>query len=94
MLTSLARGQSARELTAATLGQELAAALKQLNAWVSHPEQDDDSDPKDHGKLLLFGNKVKAALRDVWKDPGTDVFDIGFVPSPSCSSVFWVLLNI
>ncbi|KAF8879492.1 hypothetical protein BD779DRAFT_1551796 [Infundibulicybe gibba] len=48
---------SARELTAATLGQELAAALKQIDSWISYPQDDGDA--------------------NVWKDPNTDVFDIG-----------------
>jgi cohesin loading factor subunit SCC2 len=33
---------------------------------------------KDDQKLLTFGQKIKSALRDVWKDHATDVFDIGF----------------
>lgn len=69
--------QSARELTAVTLGHELAAALKQLNSWISYPEDDEDLNLKDHSKLLPFGKKVKTALRDVWKDQADNVFDIG-----------------
>ncbi|KAG6831056.1 hypothetical protein H0H87_006298, partial [Tephrocybe sp. NHM501043] len=67
---------SARELTAATLGQELAAALKQINNWIADPEGDDDLNLKDHSKLEPFGQRLKIALRDVWKDSATDVFDI------------------
>ncbi|RDB15317.1 Protein rad9 [Hypsizygus marmoreus] len=68
---------SARELTAATLGHELAAALKQVNGWITDPDGDEDLNLKDPAKLRLFGQKIKTALRDVWKDPATDVFDIG-----------------
>ena len=69
--------QSARELTAATLGQELASALKQVNAWIDQSEDDDDLNIKDESKTLAFGQKIKTALREVWKDPSNDVFDIG-----------------
>lgn len=68
---------SARELTAATLGQELAAALKQVNTWISDPDADEDLNLKDASQLLAFGTRIKTTLRDVWKDPATDVFDIG-----------------
>ncbi|KAF8073449.1 hypothetical protein FPV67DRAFT_1559883 [Lyophyllum atratum] len=67
----------ARELTAATLGQELAAGLKQVNAWIADPDGDEDLNLKDQSKLEPFGQRVKNALRDVWKEPATDVFDIG-----------------
>ncbi|KAG6853818.1 hypothetical protein C0991_001064 [Blastosporella zonata] len=70
-------GPNARELTAATLGQELAAALKQINTWIEDPNGDDDLNLKDQSKLAPFGQRLKSALRDVWKDPATDVFDIG-----------------
>lgn len=70
--------QSARELLAALLGQELAGALQQLQKSIEMPELDDDLDIKDGNKLQAFGRKVRGALRDVWKDPPTDVFDIGY----------------
>ncbi|KAJ3525731.1 hypothetical protein NMY22_g10453 [Coprinellus aureogranulatus] len=72
--------ESARELTAASLCQELAACLKQVNVHLDHPDEDDDLNlrgRKDQDKLLAFGEKLKSALREVWKDPATDVFDIG-----------------
>ncbi|GLB45503.1 putative sister chromatid cohesion protein [Lyophyllum shimeji] len=68
---------SARELTAATLGLELASALKQVNSWIADPDGDDDLNLKDQSKLEPFGQRVKNALRNVWKEPATDVFDIG-----------------
>jgi cohesin loading factor subunit SCC2 len=69
--------QSARELTAAVLGLEFASALKQINIWISEP--DEDTPRHNHQKLLQFGQRLKHELRDVWKDHTTDVFDIGFV---------------
>ncbi|KAJ7465273.1 hypothetical protein FB451DRAFT_1263153 [Mycena latifolia] len=68
---------SARELTAASLGQELAIALDRVNMWISHPEDDDDLNIRDESKLLAFGQKIKTALHNVWKDQARDVFDIG-----------------
>lgn len=73
--------QSARELSAAILGQELATALQQLQKWIEMPDFEDDLDVKDSrdtNKMLTFGRKVRGALRDVWKDPPSDVFDIGY----------------
>lgn len=71
--------QSARELTAATLGQELAAALKQVHGWIEHPEADEDLNLKDPAHLDAFGQRLKIALRGLWKDIPSDVFDVGFV---------------
>ncbi|PPR07277.1 hypothetical protein CVT26_012437 [Gymnopilus dilepis] len=78
---------SARELTAATLGYELAAALKQVHGWIESPEGDEDLNlnsnlglslkDKDPKKLQAFGQRLKLALREVWKDGAGDVFDIG-----------------
>ncbi|KAF9488996.1 hypothetical protein BDN71DRAFT_1531854 [Pleurotus eryngii] len=68
---------SARELTAATLGQELSRALEQINAWVTKQEDDGDQNLKDSKRLLTFGRSIKAAMRDVWKGAGADVFDVG-----------------
>ncbi|KAJ7719905.1 sister chromatid cohesion C-terminus-domain-containing protein [Mycena metata] len=68
---------SARELTAATLGQELALALDRVNLWISHPDEDDDLNLRDDSKLQPFGQKIKTALHNVWKEQARDVFDIG-----------------
>ncbi|KAI0292379.1 sister chromatid cohesion C-terminus-domain-containing protein [Russula brevipes] len=65
--------ESARELTAVTWGQEVAIALKQCNT--SLRLRDDDFE--DARPSLPFGHKVKSALRDVWKETATDVFNIG-----------------
>ncbi|KAI9448916.1 sister chromatid cohesion C-terminus-domain-containing protein [Russula earlei] len=65
--------ESARELTAITWGQELAIALRQCNTSLRHRDDLED----DPSSLLSFGRKVKSALRDVWKEAITDVFDIG-----------------
>jgi len=66
-------------LTAATLGLELASALKQVDGWITNPENDDDLDIKDANKLQVFGQRLKTAMVEVWKDPTSDVFDIGHV---------------
>lgn len=65
-------------MTAAALGQELSSALKGVQGWIEQPDMGDDSDTRDHNKLLVFGQRLKQALRDVWKDPSTDVFNIGY----------------
>lgn len=59
---------SANDLTAATWGQELAVALKQLNS--SAQEEGEGLQSKLHARL-------KSALREVWKDMSNDVFDVG-----------------
>lgn len=58
-------------------------ALKQVNSWISDPDRDEDLNLKDGSHLLSFGTKIKTALRDVWKDPSTDVFDIGYESTSS-----------
>ncbi|KAK7469438.1 Sister chromatid cohesion protein 2 [Stygiomarasmius scandens] len=69
---------SAQELTAATLGQELANALKKANRWVSDGQDDDDDEMniRDGKKDFAFGVKLKEAMRAVWKDQA-DIFDMG-----------------
>lgn len=103
--------QSAQELSAATLGQDLATALQKVAQWIEDDtgkinkphrskaegeeyEADDDEldlkntaksrrketcQAKDSTKLKVFGERLKSALRDVWKERGTDLFDVGFV---------------
>ena len=70
--------QSARELTAAMLGQELAAALKQIHQSIDNPDEDEDLNVKDESINLAFGQRLKIALREVWKDSASDVFNIGY----------------
>lgn len=65
--------QSARELSAVMWGQELANTLVQLDSVLNGDEEQEES--KMQGKRLALGVKVKNALRDVWKDAPTDVFD-------------------
>lgn len=69
---------SAQELTAATLGHELANTLKHLGTLIGG---DDDGElairDRDTSKLEPFGQKVKAALQTVCKDQSGDIFDIG-----------------
>jgi len=61
------------------LGQELATALQQLQKWIENPEEADDLKMKDAETLRVFAKKIRGALRDVWKDPPTDVFNTGYV---------------
>ncbi|KAJ7070155.1 hypothetical protein C8F01DRAFT_1364201 [Mycena amicta] len=68
---------SARELSAATFGYELAVALERINLSISHPDEDEDLILQDSSKLEAFGKKVKSALHTVWKDQAADVFDAG-----------------
>ncbi|KAJ3560203.1 hypothetical protein NP233_g10992 [Leucocoprinus birnbaumii] len=79
---------SARELSAAMLGQELATALQQCQRWIENPGEDDDDDDdlnmikgskdrKDGERVQVFARRVRGALRDVWKDPPADVFNTG-----------------
>ncbi|KAF5337499.1 hypothetical protein D9758_013605 [Tetrapyrgos nigripes] len=69
---------SAQELTAATLGQELAAALKKADRWIAAGDDDDDDEMniRESKKDLTFGNKLKEAMRGVWNDQA-DIFDMG-----------------
>ncbi|OAX39889.1 hypothetical protein K503DRAFT_738603 [Rhizopogon vinicolor AM-OR11-026] len=61
---------SAMDLTAATWGQELAIALKQLNL------QQNESNALQSAQMHLYA-RLKFALSGVWKDSSNDVFDIG-----------------
>ncbi|KAJ3735912.1 protein rad9 [Lentinula guzmanii] len=84
---------SAQELNAAALGQDLAAALQKVVQWIEdesinrgHREATDDVHDyksqtraltEDHPKIKVFGEKLKYALKEVWKERGIDLFDIG-----------------
>ncbi|KAG1749340.1 hypothetical protein EDB19DRAFT_1682083 [Suillus lakei] len=59
---------SANDLTAATWGQELAVALKQLST---------SAEEEGKGLQSRLYAKLKSALREVWKDMSNDVFDVG-----------------
>lgn len=61
--------QSARELSAVMWGQELTGALEQLNSVLV--SNGDVSPPN----MFYFGTKIKAAIRDIWRNAPTDVFD-------------------
>jgi cohesin loading factor subunit SCC2 len=78
MSWSLSFSQSARELTAAMLGQELAAALKEIHRSIDNSDENEDLNIKDESKTLAFGQRLKTALREVWKDSASDVFNIGY----------------
>ncbi|KAL1664712.1 hypothetical protein GGF50DRAFT_101537 [Schizophyllum commune] len=65
---------SARELTATTLGEEIAACLNSIVPAIDHPDQNDHLDVDG---LRLVGSKLKSAMRSLWQEQTSDVFDIG-----------------
>ncbi|CAE6449430.1 unnamed protein product [Rhizoctonia solani] len=67
---------SARELTAATWAQELASCLRQCDSILSKTE-DEDMDDGANANLPKLAAKIKSALRSVWKENTTDMFDLG-----------------
>ncbi|GJE95924.1 sister chromatid cohesion protein-like protein [Phanerochaete sordida] len=64
---------TARELAAVIVGEDLAKAVKQCAKQMENAHEDESPKPK----LLEFGNKVKAALQDIWNERIIDVFDSG-----------------
>jgi len=69
--------QSARTLQAALFGQELALALQQVSIRLSQTDEATCDQNVDRRDVLLFGSKLKKALRDIWEDPAVDVFNVG-----------------
>jgi hypothetical protein len=69
--------QSAKELSDAVLGQELAITLQQINTWLGEPEVRIHELEAEHLTLHTFGQKVKEALQDIGKEHAIDVFNIG-----------------
>ncbi|KAJ1303221.1 hypothetical protein OPQ81_011419 [Rhizoctonia solani] len=67
---------SARELTAATWAQELASCLRQCDSILSKTE-DEDMEDETNANLPKLAAKIKSALRSVWKENTTDMFDLG-----------------
>lgn len=62
--------QSARELTAAIWGQELAFALRQVDDVPDNVARE--------SSLKEFGERLKKALRTVWEEPPSDVFELEY----------------
>ena len=61
--------------------------MRQCNTSLRYCDDPDSTEAK-QSSLHLFGRRVKSALRDVWKEAATDVFDIGCISSQchaSCS---------
>lgn len=69
--------QSARELTAVTWAQELATCLRQCDSILSKTGDDEDMDETVDNNLPQFASKAKAALRGIWKESTSDMFDLG-----------------
>jgi cohesin loading factor subunit SCC2 len=59
-------------MSAVMWGQELALALTKCNAVI---DDVDDSNDKKTANTVACGKKLKAALRELWKEAPTDVFD-------------------
>ncbi|KAG9095820.1 Sister chromatid cohesion protein 2 [Ceratobasidium sp. UAMH 11750] len=68
---------SARELTAATWAQELATCLRQCDSILSKVEDDEDMEGSNDANLPELANRIKAALRNVWKEGVNDMFEAG-----------------
>ncbi|TRM61170.1 hypothetical protein BD626DRAFT_502962 [Schizophyllum amplum] len=66
---------SARELTATALGDEIAACLSSLIVAIEHPEQGEHPEA-DIQALRTIGTMLKSAMRSLWQDT-TDIFDVG-----------------
>ncbi|KIJ14913.1 hypothetical protein PAXINDRAFT_163151 [Paxillus involutus ATCC 200175] len=66
--------ESARELTAAMWGHELANALRTLRGSLQSQE---DGGAVQKPSTLTLCTKLQNALSDVWKDHSNDVFDVG-----------------
>ncbi|CAE6432892.1 unnamed protein product [Rhizoctonia solani] len=67
---------SARELTAAAWAQELASCLRQCDSILSKTEDDEMNDAT-NADLPKLAARIKSALRSVWKENTTDMFDLG-----------------
>ncbi|KAH7885125.1 sister chromatid cohesion C-terminus-domain-containing protein [Phlebopus sp. FC_14] len=65
--------QSARELTAAIWGQELATALKTLHSTLHNGESEGAPKPN----TVAFCRRLQGALSAIWQDRPNDVFDTG-----------------
>lgn len=69
--------QSARELTAASWAHDLAAALLRCEAFLSRASEGEDSSSGEVKTMRSIGDKMKSAMRSVWKGAANDVFDVG-----------------
>ena len=52
-------------------GHDLAGALSHIDIALS----EEDEEKKSFGKLLIFGDKIKGAIQNLWKEAPMDVFD-------------------
>lgn len=73
------RVQSARELTAVTWGYELAAALQQCDGFLADDSHARFTSKAERAKYMAFATMLKTAVRELWSDASSDVFDIGYV---------------
>ena len=67
--------QSARELTAASWARDLALTLPRCESLLARlAEEGNNTELK---TMQSIGNKMKGAMRSVWKGAANDVFDVG-----------------
>lgn len=69
--------QSARELTAATWGQDLARTLSRCESILNKMSEEFDSSAAEQKQMLQLAARLKTSLYDVWKEASADVFDVG-----------------
>jgi len=74
MTISLHRGQSARELTSALWGHELANALRILRGTLP---SEDEGGRSQKSLTRALCTKLRNALSEVWTNRSSDVFDVG-----------------
>ncbi|KZW01563.1 hypothetical protein EXIGLDRAFT_738517 [Exidia glandulosa HHB12029] len=68
---------SAQELTAASWGYEIAALLPRCESLLRKIAEEGSKSGVDEAKITTIAQKLKAAMRGVWKSASNDVFDVG-----------------
>lgn len=69
--------QSARELTAASWGQDVARALSRCDSIIQNMASEVPSSAEECMRTKKLASILKSALHDVWKEVPADVFDVG-----------------
>ena len=69
--------QSARELTSASWGQELAKTLRRCNSRILKMKEEQAEDEQQYQEIYKISIRLQSTLRDIWIEAPTDVFDVG-----------------
>lgn len=69
--------QSARELTAATWGHDLARALTRCDSIIEKISAEGSDSSAEYEQTRKLATRLKMSMQDVWKEAATDVFDVG-----------------